>query len=256
MDNMDNNVQMNDIAEQKSERISAIKSVDFVSMFSHPLFLAICILWSVNIFVEILANYSYDNSVSLDVIGILFLIGLWISYGKAKSRVSPLTGMNMVSGTLKAIYIILWVVVGILIVCGLLMIGGAVVLGENMAGFIESAGIDVDSINASLGYELSVILFCVIFSAGFIGAAIIFMIVNVFYIGKVHLFAKSLCENEKCGENEIEKAKAAKNWLMVVGIFTAISAVFGESALGFISCGVQAATLIVSSCWIRKHFVK
>lgn len=252
---MDNDVFMKE-NEENGARESAIKSLDFKSIFSSPLFLAICILWSVNVFVRFMGELQYYGSFDIEIIGVLFLVGLWIIYGKAKGGSSPLTGMNIVSGTLKAQYIILWICVGALVVCGLIFVGASATLGDSLDGIFAELGIDFDYIIGSVGIDIPESLVFIVIGAGMIGAAIVFIIIDIFCVGKMHAFAKSLCDNEKCGENEIEKAKATKNWLMVCGIFVAISAVFSFYSGDVVSLGTQAATLIVASCFVKKYFVK
>lgn len=248
---------------------SASGRYDLQRIFSSPLFLTLCIMISVLVCVEL----AFSN---VNVLTILLTIGMWISYSKARDGEKLGTGAVMVSGTLKAMKIILWVSTGILFFSGIVtvllsdwFVSDAediidAYLPEIMFS-LESVGITDLEIESeifellesfeAMGISSFEVISIVVTVAGIIIAAValVMVLINVFYFRKLHLCAKSICEYEKGNTEELLCVKAVGNWLMVFGVLSAVGAVLslGESVL--ITEALTAAIYILASVFVKKN---
>lgn len=242
---------------------------DLKKIFSCPLFLTLCIMISVLTCVEL----AFSN---VNVLMVLLTIGMWISYSKARDGEKLGTGAVMISGTLKAMKILLWVSTGIFFFAGMV----AVLLSDwfvsdvgdiidaylpEITSSLESMGIaDVDikseifglldSLEA-MGLSSFEVISIVITAVGIVISAIalIMVLMNVFYFRKLHLCAKSICEYEKGNTDEIIYVNAVSNWLMVLGILSAVSAAISLGGSSMITEAVTAALYILASVFIKKN---
>ncbi|MBQ0125821.1 MAG: hypothetical protein KBS59_05795 [Clostridiales bacterium] len=266
---MDENNEINESTEivpetAQSTETKTEKTSKFIEMFKSPLFLAICILLTVS------AAFSLWNG-SFDILLVLMTVGVWLSYGKSKKGQSPFPGMNIASGVLKAEYIITWVACVMLFVAGLIFVIATaavdVAFGDIFAEIeselsvfgigseIEMLKEELDEILAIVGlsYAAIVDILLIIIAIGMVFGAMIAVLLNVFCVNKLHIFAKSLCDNEKDGFSEIKKISAAKNWCLALGIIVGISALVS----GFdISLASLAAALCCSYAWIKGNFAE
>lgn len=230
----------------------------FNSVFSDVLFLIVCILVSVStLFSSIVVSTNAwgqtSASFSPDVFGILFTIFLWMTYSSAKKGNINIKSLRSTSGTTFAMYIVVWVAVGLFGVCGiLLLVAGNAVGGELMSGLVDEMGSDAAILYelglGSAGAAFTLIALIVLLAAG------ILTVYNIFFYGALHKFAKSLYTSAQNGFENIQKANACGIWLLVIGILNAITS-FGGGFTGFIAGAAQAATYIILFVWIRKHFV-
>ena len=241
---------------------------DLKKIFSGPLFLTLCIMISVLTCVELAFS-------TVNVLMVLLTIGMWISYSKAKDGEKLGTGAVMVSGTLKAMKILLWISTGIFFFAGIV----AVLLSDWFVSdaediidaylpeimiSLETMGItdiDIESEISELfgsleamglsGFELISI---VVTAVGIVIAAIalVMVLINVFYFRKLHLCAKSICEYEKGNTEEILCVNAVGNWLMVFGVLSAVNAVFSLEL--FITGALTSALYILASVFVKKNF--
>ena len=244
----------------------AIDSKDFVKIFSHPLFLVASILATISLAfsIEMSIDYGVGN-----IFKLLFVIGMWLADGKAKSGNVPLGGMKLFGGALNVYYILRYVVCGMLFASGALMIFINFAFGftfETLFDQLTKFGVhDVELTFGFLRYhdlldELSEIglaaevLSNVIFvgvAASLMFAAIVMFVINVIFTRRERDFVRSMCQNAQNGENEIVSANIVRIWLFVIGIIVAAGAVFSQSLL---AGGTYAAYLICLSVWIKKTF--
>ena len=80
------------------------------------------------------------------------------------------------------------------------------------------------------------------------------LLFNVLCTRKINIFAGSVCENAKNPDAEILKAKAVKNWLMVIGVFMAIFVFWSFWSL--FTSAITAALIICASVFVKKNFVE
>ena len=253
------------------------KSLDFSRIFSQPLYLAICILMTVYFAVELFAN-------GFSLMLLLFMIAGWVTYGAAKKKETPVSGMKFTHGVLIAEYVLNYVAGGLIILCGIGLISIHFVYGytfndliNTLVSFAEEGGIytipkvgeafEIVLSNLTSGYQgiVSTIvgmgiaeeavhgIIYVVFSMSIALCGALSLLFNVLYTRKLCIFAKSLVENANDPCAEIQKARAVKNWLMVIGIFTAIGVLNFRHV---ITIALMAAIHICGSVFVKKNFVE
>lgn len=230
----------------------------FNSVFSDVLFMIVCILVSVSTLfssIQVSTNVwgGTSTSFSPDVFGILFTIFLWMTYSSAKKGNINIKSLRSTSGTTFAMYIVMWVAVGILGVCGLLvLVAGNAVGGSIMGSLVDELGSD-----AAIFYELGLgsagaaftfIAIVILLMAG------VFAVFNIFFVGGLHKFAKSIYTSAQNGFENIVKANSCSIWLLVMGIINVLGS-FSGGFTGFIAGAAQSATYIILFIWIKKYFV-
>ena len=246
--------------------------------FSSPLFLTLCIL------VSVVAGFSLMMG-SINVIYVLITIATWITYASACKGVLNHTGLAMISGTTKAVKILLIVVGIILIVSAVITaaFGGSAVqdmiidseaktvsdliadieqelaennvsiyLSESMIKEISELDEVIRSEDVPLGLVLESVLFGIVVAMFFSGA--ILVVIAFTFFRMLHKFHKSVCLNSKDGITEIKCAKAASIWLLVLGILSAIGALSAPGSLVLIQSLVSSSVYIVGYVFISRYF--
>lgn len=245
----------------------AIDSKDFVKIFSHPLFLVASILATISLAFSV--EMSVEYGAAGNIFKLLFVIGMWLAYVKAKSGSVPLGGMKLFGGALNVYYILRYVACGMLFAAGGIMIFVNFTFGftfetlfeqltkfgvhdvELTFGFLRYHDLLDDLSEIGLAAEvLSNVIFVGV-AASLMFAAIVMFIVNVIFTRRERDFVRSMCQNAQNGENEIVSANIVRIWLLVIGIIVAVGAVFSQSLL---AGGTYAAYLICLSVWIKKTF--
>lgn len=232
-----------------------------------PLFLTVAILMSISVGIKAITALSANN-LSVDIIGLLIMIGMWIAYVNAsktpKEQAIPANGLNMISGTVKAMRIISLVVSIIFIVCSLILILLGVVINQNEAiyhnfrtGYLEGIGSQSLLVGGKVIYDFRDLIAtpeaamrCLIgIGVVLMFVAIVILVVYYFlFLKTLHRFTYSVCENVKNG-TPIEKANSVWVWLLVLGI---ISAVFSLDNL--LVNGPSVAAQIISAVLILNNF--
>ena len=102
MDNNQNNFEQNNFEQQFTEPVVTLEPEEkkSVSAAKDPLFLVMCILLSV------------ATVFSFGIIELLVVIGMWMAYASAQTDASLLSGAKLCAGSVKALYIITWVLIG------------------------------------------------------------------------------------------------------------------------------------------------
>ena len=103
-----------------------------------PLFLTIAILETVALVAGFFMN-------SFDIISILICIGIWIAYSAAKSgKLSEKqTGIKLISGSVKAEYIITWVCIGFIVVGAVINMAAGPRFLHFLSGYVDRSTDDI-----------------------------------------------------------------------------------------------------------------
>lgn len=223
----------------------------FKRAFSHPLFFAITILMTISAGAGLVSG-------GINVFCIIYTISFWLLYYSAKNdNVMSIMGMKLFNGTLKAKNIVLWVVIGILAVCGVLCMFVFPILSGPVSEIINNFVDLGDSVHFMPGYtdvtgNFSVI-FGIIIGFVFLVLAVIFALVNIFYLNKALAFTKSLYNSGNSGVFGFANAKYVAIWILVMGIISAVS--IDSRNLNLLSVASQltnAAAYIIGYFWINK----
>lgn len=241
---------------------------DLRAAFRSGMFLAMCILVTIaTIFGSVSLSTTSGVSINynFNVIYLLITIGMWMTYATAcDPNAEPMkpTGFTMVSGCMKAQRILMWVAMGLLIFAGVVLIA----IGAAMMANAELAAELADAINVNISDELwelygpqlgemleyfeelitngFLALLFIGLGVGVLLAAVIILILNLTFYRSCHRLAYSIAEYAKGKTTELVGARTVANWLIVMGIFSAV----GGSV-------VSAALLIVASVFIRMNFI-
>ena len=220
-----------------------------LTVFKDKLFLCICILLSVSVFVQTIFYSDFS------ILEILLTIFLWIIYSSAQKEKVNFDMMRCVSGTLFAEKIILIVVAVLLFICGMIL-----VFVGNVVDYIIST---IFNNSASFPYN-----FDAIFPEGtptasitiiLIIASIILLIAIIIAIirtHQIHKFAKELYESENTATYSTKTANSAKNWILVDVVLCSLT-IFSELLTLSLSLGncLNLAINIVAYILIKKHLV-
>lgn len=201
-------------------------------------FLSICILTSIS------CIFGFSND-GLPVFNILFTIFLWLVFAASRKDIADARYIRNISGTVFAYFVVGWVVTGLLIFSGLLLTLVFTVASNNIdfSQILYESLLEND-IPVLIAKEvlntissLSVWFFVVIFLI-LIGLIYVF---NVLAIRKIHKFVQSVYQSIDMCTFNFAKAKAARNWLFVLGGLQALSAL--TSMPDYMAC---ASTLCIA----------
>lgn len=194
-----------------------------------PLYLVCTILFSLYVVLDIAAGSG------IDLFTALICVGLWVAYANAASGKLTETGFKIISGTVRAQKIVMWVVFGIFAALALVFI---------ILGFVlPAAGIEVSDIlnsryfDMTLTYQqkdilpyiealvgaLSVAFVFIMLGIIFVLIAVITLLVNLLFIRRAHMFAKSVKESVISGENRIYAPLSNKVWLIIYAVISFFS---------------------------------
>ncbi len=236
-------------AVQEAQIVNPAENV-ILGALKDKLFLVICILMSVTTVLSFAGG-------GVPVLNILFTVFLWLTYAQATKNIADPKHIRGLSGTVYANYVINYVGCGLMFVCGILC---ALVFGV-LAGNIEVYGALMEELGSFDEFTQNIIAIILSMSgwvimAVFAVVGVAILLFNIFAIGKIHRFTKSVYKSlEQCTLN-IEKANAAKNWLLVFGIFGAVSAasaLMSGNIIGAVSSGCTAVAEILSYVLIGKY---
>ncbi len=256
------------------------------AIFRDPMFLAITILMTVSCALGSIGFSSANGRIhfSLGIIGILYVIGLWMIYASAKKDDdSFISGLSFTSGVIKAYKIVIWVVIIALLVGAVLcFIAGPTLMKTFSLGGVQfhlydDIGSEIfdeipDLLNhEKFGYLSNFVLLG--FGIAFIIADAVLLVVNLCFIKRLHRFTKSLCDSVKTGVYEVVDAKPSKAWLIVSAVFGLLGAVSGPGAsesvrqyfdltfssgnaiMNSIAAACTAAAAILASILIKRNFI-
>ncbi len=192
-----------------------------------PLFLALCILMSAGAGISLL--YSFN------LFALLYAIALWLIYAAARKGELQIrqSGLKMISGTVKAKMIVLWVCMGILIAVALILIAISTqadaimdavwnslteAVGEMYTELENLTGQSREALMPIMGTMLFAVMGVIcLFAAGMI------LLINLFFFRNLHKFTKSVCNSFATGRCEVAKISTVRAWFLVIGIISALS---------------------------------
>lgn len=214
------------------------------------LFFVLCVLITAN------AALSLLNG-SVPLLQILFAVFLWLTYASAQKGFVDAKNLRCVSGTVYAQYVILNVCSIIIMVCGVIF-AAAMSLLSGIPEFTSA----LEEVLSAFEFTLNGIPQAITASAGwivgliFILAGVIILVINLLAMRKIHRLAKSVYIGVMSSNPNFEGAGAVKIWLIVLGVFTAFSAVSNLVALQIVpalTVGCEAAATVIAAILVGKH---
>ena len=261
---MDGTIFCTNCGSPMTPRSMIVRGNRVITALQDPLFLVICILWSISTLVQLTNGF-------FNVIPVLLTIFLWLVFAKARRGETPQNQLRCISGVVYAQYIIVYVLAGVMLLAGILCLvfatafpgrGGMLLpdLGEFALKYLPEQFWDT--------FDVLGVAFFVGFGIGLILAAAAYVVINILSYRRIHRFAKSVYENAY-SDVPLLDARVARIWLMIFGIISAaqipnsllvmvISGVeYGSASTGFVSLlasGCSAAVSILASILIKKHY--
>lgn len=226
-----------------------------LAMLKDSLFLVTCIL------VTVAAGLKLIGGEGIPVFETLFTIFLWLTYSQAAKGIADEKHLRCISGTVYANYIVNNVTAIIVIVCGVIVSAVLGFLGGNLEfmsqftfeleqEFPGQEGI-VSAIFGTLGWIIGLI---------FVVAGVIALVLNILGTKKIHRFVKSVYQSLSNPYMEIVNPRAARGWLIFLGVCLGVSALSNistnlASVLPAIADGCMAATTIIAAVLVGKYFL-
>lgn len=260
---MDGTIFCTNCGSPMTPRSMIVRGNRVITALQDPLFLVICILWSVSALVQlIIVGFP-------DVIVVLLTIFLWLTFAKARRGETPQKQLRCISGVVYAEYIVSFVLSGLMLLAGTLILVLGVTFPFASGGLPELGNFAWEYLPEQYGradYVFSTLLF-VIIGLVLIVTAGATIALNILGYRRIHRFAKSVYENAY-SDVPLPDAKAARIWLMIFGIASAAqipnyllvmvtSGVESGSASGFIlslASGCKVTVAILASILIKKHY--
>ncbi len=230
-----------------------------LAFFQDNLFLVLCILVSG-------ATLFAFTTGSISLLPILFTVFLWLIFSKAKKGEVNAKNMRCVSGTVFAMYVVNWVLIGLLAIVSVLCIAVFALAGSAIATidineiFNEAlteleAPAELYSLFAELTAGSLVALLIIIF-VFLLFACAVAAVINVFATRQFHRFAKAFYQYAESGLAHFANVSTVATWFLVIGIFTAVSALSNLAIpAAFLSTGCSSAAYIISYMLIKKYFL-
>lgn len=189
---------------------------------------------------------------TIDVFAILFTVGMWLAYTSASKSGFPLKDMKFLSGVVKAYYIVSIIGIVCLVILGIILIatGPSVMKAESEIQNIIQAmdqnivvdwsafAVDEEVIFSSFAdlanyisttFKMNIStflgIFMIIFGVIFIISAVISILINEFFIHKLGKQMKKTVAALELGTDTELKLGGIKAWFIVIGVFSALSAV-------------------------------
>ncbi len=223
-----------------------------LKLLTDDLYTKICILMTVSAGVSVLSG-------NLPLIRILFAVFLWCIYEKSRKGIVDHRQMTNVSGTIYASYILTWV--GIAVSLLAIVIAVLTIFVASAGGlftvFSNSVFSDIDvgySLGSFIGWGALTGIMAVLAVIRTVLTIIAEIVINLFGRKKLHLFAKSLYESAASGELVLSHQMEARRWLFVMGVITAVLALFNLPGIfSAASYGCYAAVLILASKLLDKY---
>ncbi|MCQ2448797.1 MAG: zinc ribbon domain-containing protein [Clostridia bacterium] len=204
-----------------------------------PLFLTICILYSVCTLLSVI-NKGFP------IISILFTVFLWLIFAQGRSNRVDISNMRNISGTCFAQYVLNWIGFGCFVFFGIILLAFSSMLDTPEFYEAISQNVYIESSWDQL-LELSVSVIFIILGVAMLIAAVFMALINIFAIGKMHKFLKSLYQSAQMNVNGILCLNVAKGWMLAFGIISGIAALISlaTSPMAFINGGCSAALYII-----------
>ena len=209
------------------------------------LFLVICILQTVATALPLINDVR-----SFNVLSILITVFLWVIFADSKKDLPNPSHIRLVSGTLFAYYVILYVLAGILALCGIICFFASSTIASLFTDAFSSQAIINSEFDRIFSLGGGVIGFA------FLIVAAMIVLINYFSYGKIHKFVKSCYENIQSGVNALENRSATSAWLIIFAVFLGLGALgsISNSIITALAYGCQTAICILAYLLIKKNY--
>ncbi|MCI8590079.1 MAG: hypothetical protein HFE77_05140 [Clostridiales bacterium] len=204
-----------------------------------PLFLTAAILLTVSNALELISNHFFP----FNIFGILYTIGAWMLY-MAVSKGSLQNGRSaskLIKGSVKAQWIVNWVLVGLLGLLFLLCIVAFPVVSTVLASLEDSvSSYDLAFATSVSGVAVAIVAFAILIVAG------AYVLINIFWVGNLSKFTDGFDQTVATGRVDLPKLNVVKNWLLVLTVWSGINAIRSFSHMTtFIAEGCACAVCIL-----------
>lgn len=228
-----------------------------LAILKDNLFMVLCILVSAGSVLSLSVG-------SIPLLSILAAVFLWLAYTKASKDEASAEQLRNLSGTVYAHYIITFVIAALVTVFGLLFSLGLSIIFQDPAMIEEiirqvgmESGLDsYDMAQVRQVFEVLGTIPASFFTVIFIMVGVAVIVLNIFSIRYIHRFIKSVYMSLQNGRLELDCVKAAKTWLWIYGIFSAVSALgsLGDAVtmVSALATGCNAATYIIAAILVGK----
>lgn len=189
---------------------------------------------------------------TIDVFSVLLAISFWMLYSNAKTG-KALSGFGLGIGTVKAMWIVGWVITGVFAVVGIMLMF--------IPRSVISSAMDYSiSITGPGSEELldSILDFFAQYGVIWLGVvllllAVVIAVINILYNRRFYQFTESLRDCMDKPDWFPEEAEPLRKWMLVLGILSCLG-IFGylfndQSSLQNVCRGVS---MILGSVWIRN----
>ncbi|MEE0840265.1 MAG: zinc ribbon domain-containing protein [Acutalibacteraceae bacterium] len=228
-------------------------AVKFQEVLKSNSILAMCILLTA-------ASGFGIISGSFPLLTVLATIFLWIAYSKASKDELDTNQLRCISGTVYAAYVINYVAYIMVLISGIILIFAFGYLSSSpqlLDSFLNNIELNISGDILNI-IESNITVFGFIISFILIVASVVSIIINATGMRKIHRFIKTVYEGIPTGQLENRYTLAAKNWLILLGVFSAISAFTGlisGNITSAISSACTAAVMILASSIINKNLL-
>ena len=209
------------------------------------LFLAVAIL------ISIATILSFGDGIP--VFYVLSTIFIWILYAKGVKNKADSVQIRNISGTVYAVYIVYYVLAGLVAAIGLLCAGIVAITG-NAVGTMDKFNQAFDGLSFNVAESIgSISAVIIIILFGIICA--ILLLFNIFGIRNIHRFIKSVYMSVDLGIENYHKPSVARAGILALGILEAVSAIASGNLVETIATACGGAAMIIASVIIEKHFL-
>ncbi len=224
-----------------------------LDMLSDKIFMAMCILLSVNVGAGVMNG-------SFDIFGILILIFMWIVFAGVKNGKDVRNNMRAISGTLFAEFVTF---IALAVIFGLIFI--VLIAAVSIAGPLFREAL-AESLNITIGgseFDLSLLGEIDLSTIG-VGIFVVLLVVfeavfavAIITIKKIHSFAKDLYQNLDTPEC-LTKVESGRAWMIVLSVFACISVLssVGGGIISFLASASSATIYILAAILIKKHLLE
>lgn len=213
--------------------------------FSSNLFLAACILATVVPAVGIIIDV-FSFNIFGTVISVIGAVAMWMLYSAAsqgKGLADYTTPFKMIHVLTTIQWVCGWIAVGGLGFMALIIFVSEDIISDMALKIADNYAYGWNEVMSELGINFASRLLVSVF----IIAAVIMVILNIFYFGNLRKCAASFKDTAVSGAPMLHKIGTIKAWMIVLGILNALTAVgsLGDSVLAFVSNGCSSALMIL-----------
>ncbi len=206
------------------------------------------ISWIIGLF-ELDFDMGLIAVLNINILLLLGVIGLWVTYASAKGNASPFSsgGIKFISGTVFAARILIWVAVGLLAVLLVIFL----VLADSAEDIMRWLYYDLPYGVGSL-VRGGMLVYAIIILV----AIAIMVVLNVTCYTYINNFTRSCYLSAESGRASFARVHATKCWLIALGVLSAISAIIAiwTNFVSFFSGAFMSAGYFAAYVWINKNF--